>query len=132
MRRAVLACALLGALAGVGCTETPVDHLQRARDAIFEKNPDEALVEYRKAFDMLRRDETPQSLVLRARRNKVVTGADSMIGEVGTVITAVAPEGKIFVHGEYWDAVAATPIEAGARVRVSAIDKLKLTVEPLP
>lgn len=66
----MLACALLGALAGVGCTETPIDHLQRARDAIFEKNPDEALVEYRKAFDMLRRDETPQSLVMRARALK--------------------------------------------------------------
>lgn len=66
----MLACALLGALAGVGCTETPADHLQRARDAIFEKNPDEALVEYRKAFDMLRRDETPQSLVMRARALK--------------------------------------------------------------
>ncbi|WP_224240113.1 tetratricopeptide repeat protein [Hyalangium gracile] len=68
MRRAVVACALLGAL--VGCNETPADHLQRARDAIFEKNPDEALVEYRKAFDMLRRDDSPQSLVLRARALK--------------------------------------------------------------
>ncbi|HWB96746.1 MAG TPA: nodulation protein NfeD [Bryobacteraceae bacterium] len=72
------------------------------------------------------------SLVIRARRAKVVTGADSMIGEIGTAITRVAPEGKIFVRGEYWDAVASTPIETGAQVRVRAIDKLKLTVEPLP
>jgi tetratricopeptide (TPR) repeat protein len=68
MRRLVLAWALLGLLAG--CRETPADHLQRARDAVFEKRPDEALVEYRKAFDMLRRDETPQALVLRARALK--------------------------------------------------------------
>jgi tetratricopeptide (TPR) repeat protein len=68
LRRLALLGALLGALAG--CRETPADHLQRARDAVFEKRPDEALVEYRKAFDMLRRDETPQALVLRARALK--------------------------------------------------------------
>jgi tetratricopeptide (TPR) repeat protein len=58
----------MGLLAG--CRETPADHLQRARDAVFEKRPDEALVEYRKAFDMLRRDDTPPALVLRARALK--------------------------------------------------------------
>lgn len=68
VRRLALACALLGLLAG--CRETPADHLQRARDAVFEKRPDEALVEYRKAFDLLRRDETPQALVMRARALK--------------------------------------------------------------
>lgn len=69
MKRLLLACALLGAL--VACRrETPADHLQRARDAVFEKRPDEALVEYRKAFDLLRRDEAPESKVLRARALK--------------------------------------------------------------
>jgi len=59
------------ALAGAGCRrDKPVDHLQRARDATFEKRPDEALVEYRKAFDMLRHDSTPEALVLRARALK--------------------------------------------------------------
>jgi membrane-bound serine protease (ClpP class) len=72
------------------------------------------------------------SLVLRARRNKVVTGSDGMVGEVGTVISRVAPEGKVFVRGEYWDAVSAVPIDTGTRVRVRAIDKLKLTVEAVP
>jgi tetratricopeptide (TPR) repeat protein len=47
-----------------------VDHLQRARDAIFEKRPDEAIVEYRKAFDALRLDSSPEALVLRARALK--------------------------------------------------------------
>ena len=47
LKRTLFACALLGLL--VGCAEKPTDHLQRARDAIYEKNPDEALVEYRKA-----------------------------------------------------------------------------------
>ncbi len=72
------------------------------------------------------------SLALRARRNKVETGREGMIGQVGAAITELAPEGTVFVHGEYWDAASASPLPAGAQVRVIAIDKLKLTVEPVP
>jgi membrane-bound serine protease (ClpP class) len=71
------------------------------------------------------------SLALKARRNKVETGTEGMIGEIGSAITDLAPAGKVFVHGEYWDAEAAQPILQGAGVRVTAIDKLKLTVEPV-
>jgi membrane-bound serine protease (ClpP class) len=71
------------------------------------------------------------SLVIRARRNKVVTGEQGMIAEVGEVRTALAPRGKVFVHGEYWDAESSTPVEAGARVRVLRVDGLLLTVEPI-
>jgi membrane-bound serine protease (ClpP class) len=72
------------------------------------------------------------TLVARARRAKVGTGSEGMIGEIGSALTALAPEGKVFVHGEYWDAVALLPVSAGARIRVVALDKLKLTVEPVP
>jgi membrane-bound serine protease (ClpP class) len=72
------------------------------------------------------------SLALRARRNKVETGAEGMIGETGSALTALAPEGKVLVRGEYWDAVAAAgPVSPGARVRVTGIHNLKLTVESL-
>jgi membrane-bound serine protease (ClpP class) len=71
------------------------------------------------------------SLVLRARRLKVETGAAGMVGEIGAAITDLAPEGKVFVHGEYWDALSSRPVAAGTRVQVKAIDKLKLTVEPV-
>jgi membrane-bound serine protease (ClpP class) len=70
------------------------------------------------------------SLVMRARRNKVVTGPQAMIGETGSAITPLAPEGKVFVHGEYWDAVARQPVTAGATVRVTGVHDLKLAVEP--
>jgi membrane-bound serine protease (ClpP class) len=71
------------------------------------------------------------SLAMRARRNKVETGSEGMIGLTGSAITELSPDGKVFVHGEYWDARALHPVTAGARVRVTAIDKLKLTVEPV-
>jgi membrane-bound serine protease (ClpP class) len=69
------------------------------------------------------------SLVMKARSNKVMTGSEGMIGEVGVAASEIAPEGKIFVRGEYWNAVSATPIAAGARVRVKAIEGLRLTVD---
>ena len=71
------------------------------------------------------------TIAVRARHNKVETGAEGMIGQTGTAVTDLAPAGKILVHGEYWDAVAARAVPAGATVRVTAIDRLKLTVEPI-
>ena len=71
------------------------------------------------------------SLALRARRAKAVTGSEAMVGEMGDSITELAPAGKVFVNGEYWDATSLRPAAAGVRVRVTAIDKLRLTVEPM-
>ena len=71
------------------------------------------------------------SIVIKARRNKVVTGVSGMLDEIGVARTALAPEGKVFVHGEYWDAVSSAPVEEGARVKVRAVNGLTLTVDPL-
>jgi len=71
------------------------------------------------------------SLALKARRNKVVTGEQGMIGEVAVVCTALSPAGKVFVHGELWDAVAPVNVEAGAKVVVRSVENLVLRVEPV-
>ncbi|HET8549681.1 MAG TPA: nodulation protein NfeD [Bryobacteraceae bacterium] len=71
------------------------------------------------------------TIAFRARENKVITGREGLIDAIGVARTALAPGGKIFVQGEYWDAVATRPVEAGARVRVTGIDGLRLRVEPL-
>jgi membrane-bound serine protease (ClpP class) len=72
------------------------------------------------------------TIAVRARRNKVETGREGMVGQVGSAVTELAPSGKVFVHGEYWDAVAPKPVPSGAAVRVVGVDdKLKLTVEPV-
>jgi membrane-bound serine protease (ClpP class) len=53
-----------------------------------------------------------------------------LIGEIGSVKERLAPEGKVFVHGELWNAEAPEPIEAGAKVRVVGMnDHLVLKVE---
>lgn len=69
-------------------------------------------------------------LVIRARRSRVTTGPAGLVDEIGIARTALALEGKVFVHGEWWNAIAATPVAEGARVRVVAVEGLKLRVVP--
>jgi membrane-bound serine protease (ClpP class) len=70
------------------------------------------------------------SIALKARANKVVTGAQGLVGEIGIAQTALSPRGKIFVHGELWDAMSASGVSAGQSVVVLAVDGLQLRVEP--
>ena len=71
------------------------------------------------------------SIAYRARRNKVVTGVQGMIGATGVAQSALAPSGKVWLQGTLWDAVAPAPLPQGASVRVTDVDGLLLKVEPL-
>jgi membrane-bound serine protease (ClpP class) len=70
------------------------------------------------------------SIAWRARRNKIITGSQGLIGELGVVCTELAPSGKVFVHGELWNAHSAKPLRPGDQVRVVSIRQLELEVEP--
>jgi membrane-bound serine protease (ClpP class) len=70
------------------------------------------------------------SLAIKARRNKSLMGGEGLLNEIGEARTVLAPSGKVFVHGEYWDAVSSAPVESGREVRVVAVDGMKLRVEP--
>ncbi|HUI25294.1 MAG TPA: nodulation protein NfeD [Candidatus Kryptonia bacterium] len=67
-------------------------------------------------------------LVVRSQRRKPSLGAEGLVGEVAEVRERLAPAGKIFVRGEYWNAVADEPVEIGQQVRIVAVDGLKVTV----
>jgi membrane-bound serine protease (ClpP class) len=67
-----------------------------------------------------------------AKLRKVVTGEQGMIGALGVAQTDLAPAGKIWIHGELWDAHAAETIPQGTRVRVREMEGLTLVVEPAP
>jgi membrane-bound serine protease (ClpP class) len=69
------------------------------------------------------------SIALRARRNKVSTGAQGLVGEVGVARTPLAPEGQIFIHGELWRAIASSDVPLGEQVIVRGVDGLRLQVE---
>jgi membrane-bound serine protease (ClpP class) len=70
-------------------------------------------------------------LAIRAQRAPVATGVEGLSGAVGTVTETLDPAGRIFVHGEIWNAVSTGgAIPRGARVRIAAIEDMTLRVEP--
>ncbi len=71
------------------------------------------------------------TIALRARRNKVVTGVQGLIGEIGVAQSDLTPLGKVFVHGEIWNAVSSTPVTAGSKIVVRNVKDLQLQVTPL-
>jgi membrane-bound serine protease (ClpP class) len=68
-------------------------------------------------------------LVFRAQISKPTTGPTGLVGEIGVVKKALTPEGKVFVHGELWNARAKDPIDIDAKVRVVQVVNLILEVE---
>lgn len=70
------------------------------------------------------------TLVIRAQARRAVTGREGMVGEIGTARTDLAPTGKVFVHGELWQAESDQPVRMGERVRVVEVEKsLKIKVK---
>jgi membrane-bound serine protease (ClpP class) len=70
-------------------------------------------------------------LVYLSFKRKSITGSQAMIGEEGVAKSDINLEGKVLVHGEYWNASSAKPIPSGSRVRVTKVQGLKLEVEQL-
>ena len=68
--------------------------------------------------------------VIRAQRNPATTGVEAFIGDVGRVLTPLAPVGEILFDGERWLAEAEDgPLEPGEEVVVVAQKGLKLYVK---
>jgi membrane-bound serine protease (ClpP class) len=71
-------------------------------------------------------------IALRARRGKVLTGPQAMLGAIAIAQTPLTPNGQVEIRGELWQATlrnhAAVP--AGATVLVRSVDGLTLIVEP--
>jgi len=71
--------------------------------------------------------------MIRTRFSTPTIGRESMLGEHGTALSDVAPDGVVTVREAPWRARTnrATPIRAGETIRVASIDGLLLEVEPL-
>jgi len=72
------------------------------------------------------------ALAFRAYHTKPRGGTDGLLGEIGEVRELIAPEGLVFVHGEYWRAVSEERLEPGDKVEVTGIKGLVLTVRKAP
>jgi len=68
-------------------------------------------------------------LAIRAHMIKALTGKEGLIGEIGVAQTDLSPEGKVFVHGEIWEAEARRKISKGTKVKViEVLQNLKIKV----
>jgi membrane-bound serine protease (ClpP class) len=72
-------------------------------------------------------------LVFRSQKAKPTLGMEGLIGEIGEVRAKLSPSGKVFVHGEYWNAQtqADGQIDVGERVQIIGYDGMNLKVKRL-
>lgn len=68
----------------------------------------------------------PAALSAQGRRPS--TGSDGMVGERGTAVTDLSPDGRVYVHSEYWNAVADERVGAGSPIMVESVDGMLLKV----
>ena len=67
--------------------------------------------------------------VVRVQKTRFVSGLEGMVGERGQAVTALDPRGRVYVHGEYWDAHADETIAAGSDIEIVRSEaNLKLLV----
>ena len=71
------------------------------------------------------------TMAIRARLKKPTTGMEGLVGEIGITTTTVAPEGKVSIHGEFWDVISDQNIERGEKVQVIGVTNLKLKVKKI-
>src|SRR6266478_2826176 len=68
---------------------------------------------------------------LRAQLLPVKVGKETLIGKTVTALTPIdSRNGRIFVEGEYWNAVSDTPIEKDAPAEIAAVQGLTVKLKP--
>jgi membrane-bound serine protease (ClpP class) len=67
--------------------------------------------------------------LIRSLRQKVSTGDQGMVGLIGIADNDIDSSGRVKVRGEYWFAHSSSPISAGRKVKILAVDNLNLKVE---
>uniref|UniRef100_A0A7C4EYL7 Nodulation protein NfeD n=1 Tax=Desulfomonile tiedjei TaxID=2358 RepID=A0A7C4EYL7_9BACT len=69
-------------------------------------------------------------LVVRAWMRQPLTGTQGLVGELGVAVTDIDKEGKVAIHGEYWNARSDQRIPKGSKVRVASVEGLHIKVTP--
>ena len=67
---------------------------------------------------------------MRARRLKVTTGREAMIGATAVALEDFAERGNVRAFSEIWVAESPRPVRKGDKLRVTAVEGLVLKVEP--
>jgi membrane-bound serine protease (ClpP class) len=68
---------------------------------------------------------------INARLKKPTTGMEGLVGETGIAAVSISPEGKVSIHGEFWNAFSEQNIEKGEKVQAIGVVNLKLEVKKI-
>ena len=68
---------------------------------------------------------------VKVHRRRPISGSEGLVGESGWADSDLAPEGKVFVRGEYWEAWSDERIAKGGKVEVAAVEGMRLKVRKL-
>jgi len=69
-------------------------------------------------------------LVVKAHLNQPLTGEESLVGMIGFATQAFEKKGKVFVNGEYWNAVTTEPVVKQQKIEVTKVENMLLHVKP--
>jgi len=67
--------------------------------------------------------------ILWAHRQQVTTGLEGLVGTLGEALSDLNPTGRVFVHGETWNATSTSPVVSGKQVKVMRVQGMMLEVE---
>ena len=68
-------------------------------------------------------------LVLKAHLTQPLAGEESLVGMAGFAVQSFEKKGKVFVNGEYWDAVTAEPVEKQQEIEVVKVANMLLHIK---
>lgn len=68
------------------------------------------------------------SLVIKSHSRHASTGKEGLIGKTGFVEKDLDPRGKVFVHGEIWEAESNEPLQKGTAIKVVGVEGMLLKV----
>jgi membrane-bound serine protease (ClpP class) len=69
------------------------------------------------------------SFALRAQMRQPATGREGLVGRRAKVVSPIKPAGKVFVHGEYWNAESEDELEPGDTAEIVSVSELTLQVK---
>jgi len=81
-------------------------------------------------FEFIEHIGIPLLWIILKKKKRPLTGPPGLIGEVGEVKEWSNAEGRIFVHGELWEATSEEPLSPGEKAVIQDVRGLTLTVKP--
>lgn len=70
-------------------------------------------------------------MAVKAHKRKPVSGIEGLEGETGEADTDINTEGKVFIHGEIWNAKSEESIMKGEKVKIVSADGMMLVVKKI-